>query len=143
MKNIIIFVFLALISNIINDNIIGTDCSTKEILDSSSMIDEDYAYSDRKRVYNHFASCASLTTEEGEICCYIKVKFKNNDSDSKYTHRGCIALSIDDYNNIKNKIKEIENAIDGEDLYKKTDVDIDCKSKFIQLTSFILLSLLL
>ena len=52
--------------------------------------DHDYAY-------NKVASCATLTTEKNsEVCCYIKLKFKNHQYDETYTQRGCEIIDMTD-----------------------------------------------
>ena len=142
MKISIIFLLLALIIGIKNETIIGKECNEKSPFSSKYILSES-TYSDVKFVYNGVASCASLRTSDNAICCYTKVKFKNNEADTKFTHTGCIEVTADEYNNgVKNLVNDLENGIDQADSnLKKVDVDIDCKSKYMKLTGLFLLSL--
>ena len=122
-------------------------CSTKTILESNQ-IPTEYSYADRKVAYNEIASCASLRTAENDqidnhACCYLKVKFKNKDADKKFTHKGCIELSLDQMGNIDNTIESLESSISTPENIEKVDVDIDCSSKYLKLAGLILLSFLL
>ena len=71
-------------------------CYDKSLFEADSTVlkikdaDHDYAY-------NKVASCATLTTEKNsEVCCYIKLKFKNHQYDETYTQRGCEIIDMTD-----------------------------------------------
>ena len=137
-----------------------TQCSEKEIL---TKIGKNYTIAnnditgDKTLAFNGVASCASLETEENEVCCYIKVKFENEVLDEKFTHKGCIRLdqSIlyeDPLTDIDDFIEELEENqdyyldkdSDGDPLYLKyKNVEIDCSSRFIEIAGLALLLFLL
>ena len=116
-------------------------CADKQIIDNDGGIIKS-TYADYKFAYHGVPSCAALTSDAG--CCYIKVKFKNEVADEKYTHRGCIQVTLDDWANIDETIQRLETNIPLHNPnVTKVDVDIDCNSKFIKLTGLILLAFLL
>lgn len=122
-------------------------CSEKAILESNRLPTE-YTYDDRKLAYNEIASCASLrttssTTADEKACCYLKVKFRNKEADKKFTHRGCIALTISEMSDIDKTIDDLEDKIEEPENIEKADIDIDCSSKYLKLAGLILLSFLL
>ena len=56
-----------------------------------------------KHAYNGVASWTSLKTSDYATCCYIKVKLKNKEADEKFTHRGYIEITTEEYgNDVKN-----------------------------------------
>ena len=141
MKIKIIFLLLALIIGVKNQTTMGHECEDKSIFSSPNSLSES-TYSDVKFVYNGVASCASLKTAPYAICCYAKVTFKNKEADEKFTHTGCIEVTAQQYNGIKNLVKQLENDLDENyQNIKKVDVEIDCKSKYMKLTGLFLLSL--
>ena len=78
-------------------------------------------------------------------CWYLKIKFKNEANNKKYTHRGCFELYGKKWNGIKEVINAFENnitAASGEAI-KVKGVDIDCLSNLIKITRLILLAFLL
>ena len=103
--------------------------------------DHDYAY-------NKVASCATLTTEKNsEVCCYIKLKFKNTQYDETYTQRGCEIIDMEtalygvDFDDI---IDLYKGFIDLNNTNIETkDLSIDCNSRFLQFVGLSLLLLLL
>jgi hypothetical protein len=125
-------------------------CDDKAIVDKNfkltRSLDADYT-----EAYNKVSSCATLsTTNSGTACCYIKLKFKNEIYDEKFTHKGCIEVSLADYlledTDFDKLIDETENLINKFNGDKNITVDklsIDCSSKFIQLAGISLLLLLL
>jgi hypothetical protein len=125
-------------------------CDDKAILKKNFELrysaDNDYT-----GAYNKVSSCATLsTTNTGTACCYIKLKFKNEIYDEKFTHKGCIEVSLADYlledADFDKLIDETENSINTYYGNKNITVDklsIDCSSKFIQLAGISLLLLLL
>ena len=147
MQNKIIFFQLVVITLIITvtsdpDYTLGSYCTTKKILDGSRLIYDGYA--DHKEAYNGIASCASLRSKFDTACCYIKVKFKNAQAGKKYTHRGCIEVYGQEWNNIKDVISNFEGNISHSNItVEKQDVDIDCHSRLIKLTGLVLLAFLL
>ena len=103
--------------------------------------DHDYAY-------NKVASCATLTTEKNsEVCCYIKLKFKNTQYDETYTQRGCEIIDMKDalygvdFDDIIDLYEEFINRNNTNIEVK--DLSIDCNSRFLQFVGLSLLLLLL
>ena len=103
--------------------------------------DHDYAY-------NKVASCATLTTEKNsEVCCYIKLKFKNHQYDETYTQRGCETIDMEaalygmDFDDIIDLYEEFINHNNTNIEVK--DLSIDCNSRFLQFVGLSLLLLLL
>lgn len=124
-------------------------CDDKAILDNfvlTKSLDADYT-----EAYNKVSSCATLsTTNSGTACCYIKLKFKNTIYDEKFTHKGCIEVSLADYlledTDFDKLIDDTETIINKYNGNRNITVDklsIDCSSKFIQLAGISLLLLLL
>ena len=121
---------------------LGRDCSTKALLNGKVLSYSTYA--NTKRAYNGVASCESLNTAENSSCCYMKIKFKNTVADEKFTHRGCIEISGEDYSQIKTYRNNLEDTlIQYTPNISKVDIDIDCNSKIIKLTGLIFLAFLL
>ena len=125
-------------------------CDDKAILEKNFELrysaDQDYT-----KVYNKASSCATLsTTSTSTACCYIKLKFKNTIYDEKFTHKGCIEVSLADYlledTDFDKLIDDVEKSINDYNGDRNITVDklsIDCSSKFIQLAGISLLLLLL
>ena len=147
--------FAIIVSTLISMSFSGL-CSNKEILnDDYTLKESDYAASDRTLAFNGPASCATLSTD-GITCCYIKIKFKNQQTDEKYTHKGCYALTesrildigltatnIDDIK-WKDIIKAIEQNFDNANSnLSSKKIDLDCNSKYLHYVGFALLFLLL
>ena len=146
MQNKIVF-FLSIVSFLIlyvsPAYQLGGQCSDKYILENGKLKYD--VYGDHKEAFNGIASCVSLRSTIDTACCYIKVKFKNEAADKKYTHRGCVELYGEEWNNIKSVINAFESNItasSGEQISIK-DVDIDCHSNLIKITGLILLAFLL
>ena len=147
MQNKIVF-FLSIVSFLIlyvsPAYQLGGNCKDKYILDEYSRLTHD-VYEDHKEAFNGIASCVSLRSTIDTACCYLKVKFKNEAADKKYTHRGCVELYGGEWNGIKEVINAFESnitAASGEQISIK-DVDIDCHSNLIKITGLILLAFLL
>ena len=146
MQNKIVF-FLSIVSFLIlyvSAYQLGGQCSDKYILENGKLKYD--IYEDHKEAFNGIASCVSLRSTIDTACCYLKVKFKNEAADKKYTHRGCVELYGEEWNNIKSVINAFESNItedgNGEKITVK-DVDIDCHSNLIKITGLILLAFLL
>ena len=146
MQNKIVF-FLSIVSFLIlyisPAYQLGGLCSDKFILEDGKLKYD--IYEDHKEAFNGIASCVSLRSTIDTACCYLKVKFKNEAADKKYTHRGCVELYGGEWNGIKDVINNFENnitAASGEGISIK-DVDIDCHSNLIKITGLILLAFLL
>jgi hypothetical protein len=146
MQNKIVF-FLSIVSFLIlyvsPAYQLGGQCSDKYILENGKLKYD--IYEDHKEAFNGIASCVSLRSTIDTACCYLKVKFKNEAADKKYTHRGCVELYGEEWNGIKDVINNFENnitAASGEGISIK-DVDIDCHSNLIKITGLILLAFLL
>ena len=124
---------------------LGKNCSTKALLNGNALSNSTYA--NIKRAYNGVASCESLNTlntADKYACCYMKIKFKNTVADEKFTHRGCIEISGENYSQIKTYINNLEDTlIQYTPNISKVDIDIDCNSKIIKLTGLIFLAFLL
>ena len=85
--------------------------------------------------------CEKLEAGEGFYkCCYYETDWKS--SEGKGTKKGCEPITKDQYDNIKDYIKKIENGDfdDDEDSDVELDVSVDCGSDFIV---FSLLALIL
>ena len=128
----------------------------KAILKESGYDLADTYYTDKNIAFNDVASCASLKPKAGDdyVCCYLKIKFKNELLDEKFTHKGCCAISTDtflDEDKFDALFETLEDheftnpdAGTSEDnliIYKS--VSLDCSSKFIQLAGLALLFLFL
>ncbi len=134
-----IFFVLKLVSNTYKEYV----CDDKQVIYDYGRFTKS-TYGDYKFAYHGVSSCAALTSDDDKGCCYIKVKFKNEVADEKYTHRGCIQVAFDDWANIDTYIQTLEkNITEKNPNVTKVDVDIDCNSKFIKLTGLILLAFLL
>ena len=133
---------------------VGDSCSDRAILDDDQKLIYDN-YADINKVFNGVASCISLKTDDDKTCCYIKAKFENELFDEKFTHKGCIeidnSLLYDDIEyDIDDRIDDmldkydyaITGATNGEKIVFKK-FEIDCSSRFVQLTGFALLLFLL
>ena len=125
------------------------NCFDKAILSDYGLIHDKR--SDVTRAFNGPASCNTLKLSDGVMCCYIKFKFKNEELDKKFTHKGCYEITNDDFNlmndDFDNLIDKIEDNFNkkNEDTEKLTykNVDIDCSSKYLHLVGIALLFLLL
>ena len=121
---------------------VGAYCSTKYILNGNTLMYDGYY--DHKEAYNGIASCASLRSDENTACCYIKVKFKNQQAGKKYTHRGCVQITGWQWQKIEDVIKDYEGSISHPNItVEKQDVEIDCHSRLLKLTGLVLLAFLL
>ncbi len=149
-KLILTIVALFLVSFCLNG-----DCSGKGIFESTTswVVPADYRYKDRTRAFNDVASCATLSTTdtENQVCCYIKVKFENENNDEKYTHKGCYEVDVhymtdNDAYDIDNLIDFIEASFDANNTNYKLvskSISLDCSSKYLQLAGLAVLILLL
>ena len=125
-------------------------CDAKAIVDKNFVLTKELN-ADHTEAYNKASSCATLsTTSTSTACCYIKLKFKNEIYDEKFTHKGCIEVSLADYlledTDFDKLIDDVEKSINDYNGDKNITVDklsIDCSSKFIQLAGISLLLLLL
>ena len=125
-------------------------CDDKAIVDKNFVLTKELN-ADHTEAYNKASSCATLsTTSTSTACCYIKLKFKNTIYDEKFTHKGCIEVSLADYlledTDFDKLIDDTEKSINDYNGNKNITVDklsIDCSSKFIQLAGISLLLLLL
>ena len=125
-------------------------CDDKAIVDKNFVLTKELN-ADHTEAYNKASSCATLsTTSTSTACCYIKLKFKNTIYDEKFTHKGCIEVSLADYlledTDFDKLIDDTEKSINDYNGNRNITVDklsIDCSSKFIQLAGISLLLLLL
>ena len=123
---------------------LGKDCSTKALLNENALSLSYSTYANIKLAYNGVASCESLNTDYNHECCYMKIKFKNTVADEKFTHRGCIEITSEEYSKIKAYRNNLEDLlIQNNYNISKVDIDIDCNSKIIKLTGLIFLAFLL
>ena len=123
----------------------GGYCDEKSILHQNNKTLKYDSFQDHYSAYNKVPSCASLHTDENKACCYMKIKYKNDWADKKYTHHGCIQVSEKEYEaGVKELTKEYESEIESKDSnLKKVKVSIDCNSNIIKLTGLVLLAFLL
>ena len=120
-------------------------CSSKQIIGSDGKLSNS-ANGDLTLAYNEVGSCISLKTDsDDKVCCYIKIKFKNELLDERFTHKGCQAVEtkylledadpdIDDYiDTLDIDYDYVDDPDDPEDPYQieYKSIDIDCYSKFL------------
>ena len=148
----IIFAIVAM--TLVSLSVSQDSCSDKFILDSNRVITGN-TYSDVTKAYNGPASCATLKLDNGGyLCCYLKIKFKNEIYDEKFTHRGCYEITDADsakyvmgdyddfdFDTITEGIEDAFNKHNG-NMTAKT-VSLDCSSKYLHLAGFALLFMLL
>ena len=115
-------------------------CSDKSIMDDNGILKNNQ--SDLNYAFNEAASCASLTTNsESAICCYIKLKFKNELLDETFTQKGCAEVEIStlqsedpDFDDFLDQTEaDIEEVNGGENSIDVKSLSIDCSSKYLQL----------
>ena len=119
-------------------------CNDKRIVDDNNHLTNSFT-SDVTKAFNGAASCSSLLTEDDDeyICCYAKIKFKNEILDETFTHKGCGEVSVlalkdeEAFSNFTDTIEEISYVIKTDSnnetysiVYKS--IDIDCSSKFLK-----------
>ncbi len=139
-KKIFQIVFVLMLASITYEEM---GCKVKQVIDDNNFELRESSYADYKYAYHGVSSCAALSSDDG-TCCYMKVKFKNEVADEKYTHRGCIQVTFDQWKDIDTYIQTLETNIAASNPnVTKVDVHIDCNSKFIKLTGLILLAFLL
>ena len=121
-------------------------CSDKSIMDDNGILKNNQ--SDLNYAFNEAASCASLTTNsESAICCYIKLKFKNELLDETFTQKGCAEVEIStlqsedpDFDDFLDQTEaDIEEVNGGENSIDVKSLSIDCSSKYLQLAGLVLL----
>ena len=144
MNTKLICLFLVLIAASTPQNV-DTTCKGKAIINSDNSLTYG-KYDDYDRIYHGVASCYSLIADDGNLCCYIKNKFKSEEADKKFTHKGCVQVPLTTLNgggldefisNFEKYIQERDNNV------TKVEIDIDCNSKYIKLTGLLLLAFLL
>ena len=119
----------------------------KAILSDKNVLVSGRRESDWTRAYYDAASCATLNPKDGEsMCCYIKLKFKNENLDEKFTHKGCYEVKKETYassdkSTFKDFVNDLENKINiaNQNITVKS-LSVDCSSKFLH---FVGLSILL
>ena len=150
----IIFAIVAM--TLVSLSVSQDSCSDKFILDSNRVITGN-TYSDVTKAYNGPASCATLKLDGGYMCCYIKIKFKNEDLDEKFTHKGCYEITDSDsakYVMGDSDDFDFKDVIIGglEDSFNTANqklnltyksISVDCSSKYLNLVGFALLFMLL
>ena len=145
----LLFVLLCLplcLTQDVIDDIVAQQCSDKSLLNGNELI---YKTTDWDRAYNDVASCATLTTENSDyFCCYMKIKFKNEVFDEKFTQRGCIPVSYvylfnDDKDIFRSFLDDKESNISKASNVTVKSLDIDCSAKFINIFTLSLLLFLL
>ena len=127
-------------------------CREKAIIDEETNkiinIQSDINYA-----YNEVASCASLQTEpdpetgEETLCCYVKLKFKNELLDETFTQKGCCevetSLLVSDDTEFGDLIDivetDIENNHGGDSVIDIKSLSIDCSSKYLHLAGLAIL----
>ena len=122
-------------------------CNAKAILSDKNVLVSGRRESDWTRAYYDAASCATLRANDGELmCCYIKLKFKNENLDEKFTHKGCYEVEKETYassdkSTFKDFVNDLENKINiaNQNITVKS-LSVDCSSKFLH---FVGLSILL
>ena len=121
-------------------------CTDKSLLNGNELIVKD---ADVTKAYNKVASCATLTTDDNEMCCYIKIKFDNDQLDETFTQKGCYVFKTESYLNEDfdfddDLIDPLEvNVTNSNNQIEVDYINIDCSSRFLQLVGLSLLLLLL
>ena len=147
----IIFAIVAL--TLVSLSVSQSSCSYKAVLDSDGNL-LNSGISDVTKAYNGPASCATLRLDGGLLCCYIKFKFKNEEIDEKFTHKGCYEIpgettgvinDSEDFDFEENIIDILETKFNNkyQNKYSSKKISIDCSSKYLHLAGFALLFLLL
>ena len=165
MKAILVFIVSAFLASFIISDY-GEYCNSRKILDRESITKADNRkydnitlnrmdlfYDDNKVVYNKHRSCESLRSSDTDRpnCCYIKIKNKNEYSDKKYTHEGCIEMALErdgtelDVDDTIDYLEEYftDNMTEAKKEVSDVKINIDCGSKFLQIASIALIALLL
>ena len=129
-------------------------CSALNSCSEKKIVDIDYTLintqSDINYAYNEAASCASLKPDNDALCCYIKIKFKNEKMDETFTQKGCYEVGMDVFQDIENDAydfkdfkdnveKGIEDKYGGDDYINVKSLSIDCSSKYLHLAGLALL----
>ena len=121
-------------------------CEDKALLSGNRLLKNQ---SDWNRAYNDVASCATLKTDDlSQFCCYMKIKFKNELLDEKFTQKGCIVVTADELVNddkdiFKNFLEQKETDISSANNVDVKSLSIDCSAKFINIFTLSLLLFLL
>ena len=120
-------------------------CSWKKIINSDGHLSNS-PNGDLTLAYNKVGSCISLQTDnDDEVCCYIKIRFKNELLDERFTHKGCQPVQtkylledadpdIDDYiDSLEIDYNYVNDPDEPDDPYQieYKSVEIDCISKFL------------
>ena len=165
MKAILVFIVSALLASFIISDY-GEYCDSRKILekiptkkadgrlyDNITLHEMDLFYDDNKVVYNKHRSCETLRSRDADRpnCCYIKLKYKNEYSDKKYTHEGCIEMALErngtelDVDDTIDYLEEYftDNMTEAKKEVSDVKINIDCGSKFLQIASIALIALLL
>ena len=151
----IIFAIVAL--TLVSLSVSQSSCSDKGIIENSGTNRgklKNSGISDITKAYNGPASCATLRLDGGLLCCYIKFKFKNEEIDEKFTHKGCYEIpgettgvinDSEDFDFEENIIDILETKFNNkyQNKYSSKKISIDCSSKYLHLAGFALLFLLL
>ena len=132
-------------------------CEDKAIIRENSFELIHSLYADKTEAYNEVASCISLKPRKHDthVCCYLKIKFENELADERFTHKGCYPVSVETLLS-EDGIEDLIDALE-EYSYRNPDVpvneednqinyitvNLDCSSKFIQLTGLALFLFLL
>ena len=154
MPKMIFFAFITL--TLVSLSVSQLSCSDKFIIDSNKKLIGS-ATSDVTNAYNGPASCEKLKLNGGYACCYIKIKFKNEDIDEKFTHKGCYEITDSDGKNyilgdnvdfdfddvIVGGIKTAFDTVNTSPKLSYKSVSVDCNSKYLQIVGLALLFLLL
>ena len=165
MKAILVFIVSAFLASFIISDY-GEYCDSRTILkrETKKKADDRYYdyitlnkmelfYDDNKVVYNKHRSCESLRSSDTDRpnCCYIKLKYKNEYSDKKYTHEGCIEMALErdgtelDVDDTIDYLEEYftDNMTEAKKEVSDVKINIDCGSKFLQIALIALIALLL
>jgi hypothetical protein len=81
-------------------------------------------------------NCKKITVTDGH-CCYVETPKDTDDP------KGCLSYTNYQYDNIKTIVKYAKTFGGTDGKTEDKDVKIDCKSFYLQISSFILILLLL
>ena len=125
-------------------------CSDKAIFKDYTNYELINNNQDKTLAYNSEASCYTLNSDsDGYHCCYVKVKFKNEQLDEKFTQKGCMEFTNEGFENavvndndqmdFDDFKDEIETKIEQSSGVKVKSLSINCSSKFLHLAGIALL----
>ena len=110
-------------------------CSSKKIINSDGHLSNS-PNGDLTLAYNKVGSCISLQTDsDDEVCCYIKIRFKNELLDERFTHKGCQPVQTKYL--LEDADPDIDDYIECNNLMEYTSYDLCRGHDVIGLLEFV------